>query len=115
MSAPSRAPAPIDATASRNNNFDFLRVFAALMVVYGHGWILSTDNAPGLWGVPFARIGLDVFFSIGGYMVTGSCLRTPNLRVFLAKRALRIFPGLIACVLFTTYVLGARVTQVPLS
>jgi len=108
-------PTAIGATASRDNNFDFLRVFAALMVVYGHGWILSTGNAPGLWGVPFARIGLDVFFSISGYMVTGSWLHTPNLRVFLAKRALRIFPGLIACVLFTTYVMGASVTRLPLN
>ncbi len=98
----------------RDNNFDFLRVFAALMVVYGHGWVLSTNTGPGFWGVPFARIGLDIFFSISGYMVTGSWLRTPNLRSFLAKRALRILPGLTACVLFTTFVLGARLTRLPL-
>ena len=115
MSTPAPSPAAPGTLASRDNNFDFLRVFAALMVIYGHGWILSSDTAPGLWGVPFARIGLDIFFSISGYMVTGSWLRAPNLRVFLAKRALRIFPGLIACVLFTTYVMGACVTQLPLT
>ncbi len=98
----------------RDNNFDFLRVFAALMVVYGHGWVLSTNTGPGFWGVPFARIGLDIFFSISGYMVTGSWLRTPDLRSFLVKRALRILPGLAACVLFTTFVLGARLTRLPL-
>ena len=104
---------PAASAAFRDNNFDFLRVFAALMVVYGHGWILSTDSAPGLWGVPFARIGLDIFFSISGYMVTGSWLRAASLRVFLAKRALRIFPGLIACVLLTVFVMGASVTRLP--
>jgi len=98
----------------RDNNFDFLRVFAALMVVYGHGWVLSTNTGPGFWGVPFARIGLDIFFSISGYMVTGSWMRTPDLRSFFAKRALRILPGLAACVLFTTFVLGARLTRLPL-
>ena len=98
----------------RNNNFDFLRVFAALMVVYGHGWVLSTNTGPGFWGVPFARIGLDIFFSVSGYMVTGSWMRTPDLRSFLAKRALRILPGLATCVLFTTFVLGARLTRLPL-
>jgi len=102
-------------TGYRDNNFDFLRVFAALMVIYGHGWILSTNTGPGFWGVPFARIGLDIFFSISGYMVTGSWLRTADLRSFLAKRALRILPGLTACVLFTTFVLGARLTRLPLS
>ncbi len=96
--------------AHRENNFDFLRLFAAGMVIYGHGWVLATDAGPGFWGVPFARIGLDIFFAISGYMVTGSWQRTPNLRLFLAKRALRIFPGLIACVLATAYVLGPRLS-----
>jgi len=99
----------------RDNNFDFLRVFAALMVVYGHGYVLSTNTGPGFWGVPFARIGLDIFFAISGYMVTGSWMRTPRLGQFLWKRALRILPGLAACVLFTVYVLGARLTRLPLS
>ena len=97
----------------RENNFDFLRLFAAGMVIYGHGWVLATDAGPGFWGVPFARIGLDIFFAISGYMVTGSWQRTPNLRLFLAKRALRIFPGLIACVLATAFVLGPRLSTLP--
>lgn len=99
----------------RDNNFDFLRLFAALMVIYGHGWVLATNTGPGFWGVPFARVGLDIFFSISGYMVTASWLRTPHLRTFLQKRALRILPGLIACVAFTTFVLGARLTRLPLA
>ena len=100
--------------AHRNNNFDALRLFAAGMVIYGHGWILATPAGPGFWGVPFARIGLDIFFAISGYMVTGSWQRTPNLLLFLAKRALRIFPGLIACVLATAYILGPRLSNLPL-
>jgi peptidoglycan/LPS O-acetylase OafA/YrhL len=107
-------PSPGGRGGSRDNNFDFLRLFAALMVIYGHGWVLSTNAGPGFWGVPFARIGLDIFFSISGYMVTGSWLRTPDLRVFLQKRALRILPGLAACVLVTVLVLGARLTRLPL-
>lgn len=83
------------------------------MVVYGHGWVLSTSTGSGLWGVPFARVGLDIFFSISGYMVTGSWMRTPDLRRFIAKRALRIFPGLIVCVLLTTYVLGLCLSRLP--
>lgn len=105
----------IDAMTHRDNNFDFLRVFAALMVIYGHGYVLSTNGGPGFWGVPFARIGLDIFFAISGYMVTGSWLRTPQLGAFLWKRTLRILPGLAACVLFTTFILGARLTRLPLA
>jgi peptidoglycan/LPS O-acetylase OafA/YrhL len=35
--------------------------------------------------------------------------------VFLAKRALRIFPGLIACLLVCVFVIGPAVTSLPLS
>ena len=68
---------PADA---RRNNFDALRVTAALMVIHGHGWALADGVGSGLWGVPFARVGLDVFFSISGYLVMTSWERTPRLR-----------------------------------
>ncbi len=99
----------------RRNNFDALRVMAALMVIHGHGWVLAGGPGPGLWGVPFARVGLDVFFSISGYLVTGSWERTPRLGTFLSKRALRIFPGLIACVILTVAALGPAMTRLPLA
>ena len=103
----------LDAGTYRDNNFDALRLFAAGMVIYGHGWVLATNAGPGFWGVPFARIGLDIFFAISGYMVTASWQRTPDLWAFLAKRALRIFPGLIACVMATAFILGPRLTNLP--
>ncbi len=84
------------------------------MVVHGHGWVLSGGVGPGLWGVPFARVGLDVFFSISGYLVTGSWDRTPRLAGFLAKRARRIFPGLIACVVATILIVGPLATRLQL-
>ena len=99
----------------RRNNFDALRVMAALMVIHGHGWVLAGFQGPGLWGVPFARVGLDVFFSISGYLVTTSWERTPRLRTFLIKRSLRIFPGLIACVLLTVMIMGPLVTRLPVA
>jgi peptidoglycan/LPS O-acetylase OafA/YrhL len=98
----------------RRNNIDALRVTAALMVIHGHGWVLSTGDGPGLWGVPFARVGLDIFFSISGYLVTGSWERTPRLWQYLAKRALRIFPGLIACVVVTVVAVGLLASSWPL-
>jgi peptidoglycan/LPS O-acetylase OafA/YrhL len=99
------------ADEARRNNFDALRVIAALMVIHGHGWALSTGDGPGLWGVPFARVGLDIFFSISGYLVTASWERTPRLSEYLAKRSLRIFPGLIACVLVTVVAVGLLATN----
>lgn len=97
-----------------SNNFDALRVFAALMVIHGHGWALSGESPSGLWGVPFARVGLDIFFSISGYLIISSWVRNPQFVSFLVKRVMRIFPGLIACVLLTTLVLGPAMTSIPL-
>ncbi len=83
-------------------------------MLYGNGWVLTGGPGRGLWGAPFARVGLDLFFAISGYLVTGSWERTPHLGAFLAKRALRIFPGLIACVLATILVVGPLATSLPL-
>ena len=98
----------------RRNNFDALRILAALMVIHGHGWVLAGGPGPGLWGVPFARVGLDIFFAISGFLVTGSWERTPALGTFLSKRALRIFPGLVVCVAVTMAVLGPAMTRLTL-
>lgn len=100
---------------AHSNNLDALRVFAALMVVHGHGWVLAGGPGPGLWALPFARVGLDVFFAISGYLVTSSWERDRRPGTFLIKRALRIFPGLIACVLATVFVLGPMFTTLPLT
>ncbi len=98
----------------RRNNFDALRVFAALIVLYGNGWVLTGGPGRGLWGAPFARVGIDLFFAISGYLVTGSWERTPRLGGFLVERVLRIFPGLIACVLATILIVGPLATSLPL-
>lgn len=99
--------------AHRDNNFDALRLYAALMVIYGHGFNLTGGIGPGLWGVPFARVGLDIFFAISGYLVTESWNRTPDLPTFLLKRALRLGPGLVACVFVTAFVLGPFASMLP--
>ena len=100
-------------SAERSNNFDALRLYAALMVIYGHGFNMAGDIGPGLWGVPFARVGLDVFFSISGYLVTASWDATPRLSTFAVKRALRIWPALAACTILSAFVLGPLLSTKP--
>lgn len=55
-----------------------------------------------------------VFFAISGFLVTQSFEQTPNPLHFLAKRALRIFPGLFVATLVSAFVLGPLVTDLPL-
>ncbi len=100
--------------AAKPNNFDALRLLAALMVILGHGQELKGTVPTLLWNFPISRTGLDVFFSISGYLVCDSWLRTPRLDQFLVKRALRIFPALLVCVAVCALVVGPLSTAFPL-
>ena len=97
-SAASIAQSP---AVSRANNFDFLRLVAALSVVFSHSFLIAEGSEA---SEPFVRltgnqcvlglVGVFVFFIISGYLVTGSFLRHPDPGRFALKRVLRIFPGL---------------------
>lgn len=97
------------------NNFDFLRLFAALLVVVGHAYGIMAREQPTLLGPQVSVLGLIIFFSISGYLVTRSWSNDPSLPRFLSKRALRIFPGLIAAIAVTTFIVGSAETDLPLS
>jgi peptidoglycan/LPS O-acetylase OafA/YrhL len=80
-----------------DNNFDLLRLFAALQVIYTH--TIGHLHAPGRPGIVFDVIysltGVAIFFVISGFLVTDSYLRSQTIGIFFGKRALRIYPALI--------------------
>ncbi|CAE6882646.1 acyltransferase family protein [Paraburkholderia domus] len=97
----------------RRNNFDFLRLFAASLVVIGHGYALMGTVPPMLLYTPISTFGVIIFFSISGYLIAGSWEREPHPYNFFAKRALRLFPALFVVVLLTAFVLGPVVSDLP--
>jgi peptidoglycan/LPS O-acetylase OafA/YrhL len=96
--------------ATRANSFDALRHVGALLVLVGHSFVLVGRPAPAIAGIPIHTLGLFVFFSISGYLVTGSFVADPDWPRYLAKRALRIFPALAVVLLFTAFVIGPLAT-----
>ncbi|MBC7623619.1 MAG: acyltransferase [Aeromicrobium sp.] len=84
---------------NQDNNFDFLRLFAASAVIFAHSWVVAGQAA----NEPYVRfpqgvvgggaLGVWMFFCISGYLVTHSFVRR-GVFGFLEARALRIFPGL---------------------
>ncbi|MBV9828921.1 MAG: acyltransferase [Alphaproteobacteria bacterium] len=105
----------------RHNNFDVLRLVAATTVIFSHAFLLaenSQDHDPLMiitgGQTILGLVGVFMFFTISGYLVAQSFETTRSSIVFLAKRALRIFPGLIVCVLVCAFVIGAAVTRLPL-
>ncbi|MDW9379053.1 acyltransferase [Chryseobacterium sp. JV558] len=101
---------------SRSNNFDFLRLVFASLVIITHSYALS--GAP--QGDPlsqltngqmeFSYLGVHGFFIISGYLIFKSLLRCKGLSDFYWKRLLRLFPALIV-VLFLTVLLAPAVYE----
>ena len=99
------------AEVDHRNNLTALRWFAACLVLYGHAFVfLGLPEPLFLQWVPMGPLGVYIFFAISGYLVAQSWQRDPSVPRFLAKRALRIFPGLLVCTLLSVFVLGPWLT-----
>ncbi len=96
------------------NNFDFLRLLAALMVLYSHQRNLLGLSDPGLDDrLTPGVIGVCIFFVISGYLVTQSWQRDPNIFRFAFKRFLRIWPALFIVTCLAAFALGPLVSRLP--
>ncbi len=75
---------------------DGLRGFAVLFVILHHFWPETGILAACPWLGDLGWIGVDLFFVISGFLITGILLDTKEdphyFRNFYARRALRIFP-----------------------
>jgi len=94
----------------RHNNFDFLRIVAATLVLFSHQYALSGRPEPSILGMSFGTFGVLVFFSISGFLVSQSWRQDPHALRFLAKRFLRIWPGLAVVTLVAALLLGPLVS-----
>jgi peptidoglycan/LPS O-acetylase OafA/YrhL len=111
----------LTALAPRQNNFDALRLVAAISVIFSHSFLIAEGTQNREWLILLTGnqsilglVGVFVFFAISGFLVTQSFEQTGNPLQFLAKRALRIFPGLFVATLVSAFLLGPLVTTLPL-
>ncbi|MEO6109549.1 MAG: acyltransferase [Candidatus Saccharimonadales bacterium] len=99
---------------TRKNSFDAIRLFAAILVIFSHSFALTGQPEPAAKLVSLGAVGVWIFFILSGYLISKSWEQYPRFNVFFAKRALRIFPGLIVAILVTIAVTGLFFTTVPL-
>jgi peptidoglycan/LPS O-acetylase OafA/YrhL len=109
----------------RTSNIGTLRFIGAFVVLFGHGYVLSTGHrhdpissfiiryTP--WHTPLQSLGVIIFFALSGYLVTQSCCNKKNVIHYFIARCLRIYPALIVAVLFCVLVVGLTQTTLPLS
>ena len=102
---------------SRRNNFDALRLLAAISVIFSHSFLIAEGTQKHEWLIRLTGnqsilglTGVFVFFAISGFLVTQSFEETGDPLRFLAKRALRIFPGFFVATLLSAFVLAPFVT-----
>ncbi|WP_199541450.1 acyltransferase family protein [Paraburkholderia kururiensis] len=108
-------------TLRRGNNFDLVRLLAAVAVVYCHSFLMqpgdsATDPATATLGFDsFGALGVYAFFLMSGMLVTASFVRQRSILRFVALRVARIWPAVAVGSLVVVLVLGPLFTTLPLS
>jgi peptidoglycan/LPS O-acetylase OafA/YrhL len=103
------------------NNFDLLRLIAALAVIIGHSYAIAPqppyqDGILTLLHFDYSgSLAVKFFFFLSGLLVTNSIITNPNIFHFLIKRIFRIFPGLLVCLLIAVLIIGPVFTELPLA
>ncbi|MFE4712008.1 acyltransferase family protein [Paenibacillus sp. NPDC056722] len=108
-----------DCFNSRENNFDLLRLIAAILVILSHSYPLtlgSNANEPFIrltkGQETFGGLGVSIFFIISGFLITYSFERCNNVFEYFRNRILRIYPALIVLICLTVFVLGPILTTI---
>jgi peptidoglycan/LPS O-acetylase OafA/YrhL len=115
-------PAPTDGPGRPTNNFDALRFWAALAVLWSHAIPISEGseaNEP-LFALSAGQttagsIAVTMFFVISGYLITKSFERSHSSWRFVKARALRIMPAFLVVLLLLAFIVGPIVTTLPLA
>jgi peptidoglycan/LPS O-acetylase OafA/YrhL len=103
---------------SKDNNFNLIRVVAALGVLITHSFALSTGSSMAeplreSLGVTMGSIAVDVFFITSGFLVTASLFTRQSAIEFIWARFLRIYPAMLVMLVLTVFGLGIAFTSVP--
>ena len=100
--------------AHRSNNFDAIRIVAALVVIFGHAQPLSAHADSIILGNATQSAAVKIFFVVSGFLVARSWASDPHFGRYLLRRGLRLIPGLALVLLLTIVVLGPVFTTLPL-
>ena len=83
-------------------------------MVFSHSFALTGFTEPYIGTASMGALGVWTFFILSGYLISASWEQYPRFNVFFAKRALRIFPGLIVAVFGTVLVTGVFFSNIGL-
>lgn len=99
----------------KDNNYNLLRILAALAVLVAHSFPLALgtgqqDPIHMGHGMTPGTVGVDLFFIASGFLVCSSLMSRQSAFDFVVSRFLRIFPGLLVMNLIMVFIVGISVT-----
>lgn len=102
---------------SKSGNIDFVKYFAAIMVIIGHSFVIASKNLGVIAAflnnhVAFGAIGVSIFFFLSGFLVTRSMIHKKTAKEYFGVRIRRIIPPLLVVIPVTAFVLGPCVTVI---
>ncbi|OOG51127.1 acyltransferase [Rhodanobacter sp. C01] len=100
-----------------NNNFDLIRLTAALMVMLGHSYGIQGGEMESMLRFShlesFGSLAVYAFFMVSGMLVSASFVNQPSIFRFIGLRVLRIWPGAMVCAAFIAFVVGPIFSRSP--
>ena len=102
---------PLDGRTRQSNNFDFIRLSMASLVLWSHSFALwyGTEGQEPLslalnGNCNSGNVGVMVFFIVSGFLVMESFISTKSVKHFMAKRIRRIYPGYLVAISICVFV-----------
>lgn len=104
-----------DLASRRNNNFNLIRMLAAIAVLISHSYPLSqgisaVEPLSDQLGLSLGELAVITFFCVSGFFISLSRDRAPSTIDFISARLLRIYPGLILVLLLSVFLVGPLFT-----
>lgn len=98
-------------TNDSKNNLNLIRLMASVAVTLSHSYILTKNLAKEplflLTGTQtFGYLAVFVFFVVSGFLISRSFDKNSNITQYLLARALRIYPALLAALVFCVIPIG---------
>ena len=104
-----------DLATGRDNNFNLLRMIAAIAVLVSHAYPIAlgagaTEPLFSTLQMSLGTLAVLTFFAISGFFISQSFDRRRGVIDFCVARILRIYPGLLVVLVLTVLVIGPAFT-----
>ena len=96
---------------AKANNFDFIRLALAVLVIYSHSFPLGLGSEQSEPFHAFTRgqmtggaVAVDLFFVMSGFLISASAERSSSVFSYLKKRVARIYPAFLVSAVLTAVI-----------